>query len=180
MPRFGNYATIAQDISVKMYANCVILRPFAAFQEEKTVIKILFVCHGNICRSTMAEFIFKNLVKEKGLEASFEITSAGVSAEEEGNDIYPPAKRELRSHNIPFTSHYAHRITDKEFEENDLVIALDSSNMRSLLSRFGKHDKIRMLLQRDVDDPWYTGDFDIAYRDITEGCLNLLSQVVRK
>ena len=71
-------------------------------------------------------------------------------------------------------------LTDKEFEENDLVIALDSSNMRSLLSRFGKHDKIRMLLQRDVDDPWYTGDFDIAYRDITEGCLNLLSQVVRE
>ncbi|MDD7255395.1 MAG: hypothetical protein PUH23_05100, partial [Bullifex porci] len=68
------------------------MRPFTAFQEEKTVIKILFVCHGNICRSTMAEFIFKNLVKEKGLENLFEITSAGVSDEEEGNDIYPPAK----------------------------------------------------------------------------------------
>ena len=145
-----------------------------------SVTKVIFVCHGNICRSTMAEFIFKNLVNEKGIGDLFQISSAGVSDEEEGNDIYPPAKRELRRHNIPFTFHYAHRITDKEFEENDLVIALDSSNMRRLLSRFGKHDKIRMLLQRDVDDPWYTGDFDIAYRDITEGCLNLLSQVVRK
>ncbi len=128
----------------------------------------------------MAEFIFKHLVKEKGLEDSVEITSAGVSSEEEGNDIYPPAKRELRRHNIPFTSHYAHRITDEEFRENDLIIALDSSNMRRLLSRFGKDDKIRMLLDRDVDDPWYTGDFSTAYRDITEGCLNLLSQLERK
>ena len=143
-------------------------------------MRVIFVCHGNICRSTMAEFIFKHLVKEKDLEDSFEITSAGVSSEEEGNDIYPPAKRELRRHNIPFTSHYAHRITDEEFRENDLIIALDSSNMRRLLSRFGKDDKIRMLMDRDVDDPWYTGDFSTAYRDITEGCLNLLSQLERK
>ena len=142
------------------------------------MIKIIFVCHGNICRSVMAEFIFKNLVKEKGIDKSFEISSAGVSSEEEGNDIYPPAKRELRRHNIPFTSHYAHRITDEEFRENNLIIALDSSNMRRLLSRFGKDDKIRMLLDREVDDPWYTGDFSIAYRYITEGCLNLLSQLV--
>ena len=142
------------------------------------MIKIIFVCHGNICRSVMAEFIFKNLVKEKGIDKSFEISSAGVSSEEEGNDIYPPAKRELRRHNIPFTSHYAHRITDEEFRENNLIIALDSSNMRRLLSRFGKDDKIRMLLDREVDDPWYTGDFSTAYRDITEGCLNLLSQLV--
>ena len=82
-----------------------------------------------------------------------------------------------RKHHIPFSSHCAHRITDKEFEDNDFIIALDSSNMRRLLSRFGKHDKIRMLLTRDVDDPWYTGDFSTAYRDITEGCLNLLSQL---
>ena len=142
------------------------------------MIKIIFVCHGNICRSVMAEFIFKNLVKEKGIDKSFEISSAGVSSEEEGNDIYPPAKRELRRHNIPCTSHYAHRITDEEFRENNLIIALDSSNMRRLLSRFGKDDKIRMLLDREVDDPWYTGDFSTAYRDITEGCLNLLSQLV--
>ena len=145
-----------------------------------SVTKVIFVCHGNICRSTMAEFIFKNLVNEKGIGDLFQISSAGVSDEEEGNDIYPPAQRELRKHHIPFSSHYAHRITDKEFEENDFIIALDSSNMRRILSRFGKHDKIRMLLTRDVDDPWYTGDFSAAYRDITEGCLNLLSQVVQQ
>ncbi len=145
-----------------------------------SVTKVIFVCHGNICRSTMAEFIFRKMAEDEGQCGDYEVSSAGVSSEEEGNDIYPPAKRELRRHNIPFTSHYAHRITDKEFEENDLIIALDSSNMRRLLSRFGKHDKIRMLLQRDVDDPWYTGDFSTAYRDITEGCLNLLSQVVQQ
>ena len=145
-----------------------------------SVTKVIFVCHGNICRSTMAEFIFKNLVNEKGIGDLFQISSAGVSDEEEGNDIYTPAQRELRKHYILFSSHYAHRITDKEFEDNDFIIALDSSNMRRLLSRFGKHDKIRMLLTRDVDDPWYTGDFSAAYRDITEGCLNLLSQVVQQ
>ena len=110
-----------------------------------SVTKVIFVCHGNICRSTMAEFIFKNLVNEKGIGDLFQISSAGVSDEEEGNDIYTPAQRELRKHHIPFSSHYAHRITDKEFEDNDFIIALDSSNMRRLLSRFGKHDKIRML-----------------------------------
>ena len=78
-----------------------------------SVTKVIFVCHGNICRSTMAEFIFKNLVNEKGIGDLFQISSAGVSDEEEGNDIYPPAQRELRKHHIPFSSHYAHRITDK-------------------------------------------------------------------
>ena len=137
-------------------------------------MKIIFVCHGNICRSPMAEFIFRSLADERGL-SSFDISSAGVSSEETGNDIYPPAKRTLRAHGIPFTSHRAHRITDDEFFSSDLVIALDSSNLRALQRRFGMDGRIRMLLGRDVDDPWYTDDFETAYRDILSGCTELIS-----
>lgn len=138
-------------------------------------MKIIFVCHGNICRSPMAEFIFRYLAEESGVSDEFRVTSAGVSSEENGNDIYPPAKRILRAKGIPFSSHRAHRITDAEFSENDLVIALDSSNYRNLVRRFGNNPKIRMLLDRDVDDPWYTDNFEKAFDDIFQGCENLLS-----
>ncbi len=125
----------------------------------------------------MAEFVFKYLVSEKGIADNFDISSAGVSSEESGNDIYPPAKRELKSRGIPFSFHRAHRITDSEFNESDLVIALDSSNYRNLVRRFGDNDKIRMLLPRDVEDPWYTDDFKTAFDDIYSGCLKLLDEL---
>ena len=127
----------------------------------------------------MAEFIFRNLLDLKGLNRRFYVSSAGVSSEETGNDIYPPAKRMLRTKGIPFSSHSAHRITDKEFNESNLVVALDSSNYRNLIRRFGDDRKIIMLLDRDVADPWYTDDFLTAYEDILEGCQKLL-QVVEK
>ncbi len=142
-----------------------------------SVTKVIFVCHGNICRSPMGEFIFKNIVKEKGKEEEFLVTSAGVSDEEDGNDIYPPAKRVMRSHGIPFSYHSAHRITTEEFRDNDVIIALDRSNYRRLTSRFGENPKIRMLLDRDVDDPWYSGDFETAFSDILEGCLSLYEEL---
>ena len=123
----------------------------------------------------MAEYIFRYLSDEAGLDVS--VTSAGVSSEENGNDIYPPAKRVLRSHEIPFSSRRAHRITDEEFRGNDLVIALDFSNLRNLQRRFGNDPKIRMLLDRDVDDPWYTDDFETAYNDILRGCRSLLEEI---
>lgn len=138
------------------------------------MIKVIFVCHGNICRSPMGEYIFRKLVADEGLEDSFIITSAGVSSEEDGNDIYPPAKNIMRRKGIPFSHHRAHKITDREFEDNDYIIALDSSNYRRLVSRFGSSDKVRMLLDRDVDDPWYSGDFDTAFEDIHRGCTAFL------
>ena len=137
-------------------------------------MNIVFVCHGNICRSPIAEFVFKDLIRKEGLEKAYEITSAGVSSEEQGNDIYPPAKAVMRRHGIPFSSHTAHRITDEEFAASDLVIALDSSNLAALHRRFGEDSRIRMLLDRDVADPWYTDDFDTAFSDIENGCISLL------
>ena len=118
----------------------------------------------------------KSLLAEYHMEG-ITVTSAGVSSEEEGNDIYPPAKRTLKRHGIPFSSHHAHRITDDEFRDNDFVIALDRSNLNNLVRRFGKDYRIMMLLSRDVEDPWYTDDFETAYEDILSGCKALLSEI---
>ena len=139
---------------------------------------VIYVCHGNICRSPMGEYILKKLVSDKGLSDRFIITSAGVSSEEDGNDIYPPAKAIMRRKGIPFSYHRAHRITDREFEDADYVLALDSSNYRRLVSRFGHSDKVSMLLDRDVDDPWYSGDFNTAFEDIYKGSSEFLKKVL--
>ena len=145
-----------------------------------SITKVIFVCHGNICRSPMGEYILKKLVSDKGLSDRFIITSAGVSSEEDGNDIYPPAKAIMRRKGIPFNNHRAHRITDREFEDADYVIALDSSNYRRLISRFGHNEKISMLLDRDVADPWYSGDFDTAFSDIYNGTEAFLGKLLNK
>ena len=139
-------------------------------------MNIIFVCHGNICRSPMAEYIMKYLLEDYHVDG-VSVSSAGVSSEESGNDIYPPAKRVLKVHGIPFSSHRAHRITDEEFNDSDLVIALDCSNLNALVRRFGKSSRIMMLLSRDVEDPWYTDDFETAYEDILSGCKALLSEI---
>lgn len=139
-------------------------------------MNIIFVCHGNICRSPMAEYIMKYLLEDYHVDG-VSVSSAGVSSEESGNDIYPPAKRMLKAHGIPFSSHRAHRITDDEFNNSDLVIALDRSNLNALVRRFGKSSRIMMLLSRDVEDPWYTDDFETAYEDILSGCKALLSEI---
>ena len=161
-------------------------------------MKISFVCHGNICRSPMAEYVMKHLVKEAGLESRFEINSGAVSMEEIGNDIYPPAKRKLHEKGVQFSHHAAHRITPKEFDELDLVILMDRSNQR-LLGRIvpdwervpageniphGKVvGKVHLMMEfapggnsaaRDVADPWYTGDFEQTYQDVLAGCKGLL------
>ena len=122
----------------------------------------------------MAQFVFLSLVKEAGLDAYYSVDSAAVSSEEEGNDIYPPARSVLRRHGIPFAYHRAHRITDDEFRSADLVVVMDGSNLRALRRRFGDDPRIRMLLDRDVADPWYTDDFETAFHDIDEGCRSLL------
>lgn len=158
------------------------------------MISVLFVCHGNICRSPMAEFIFKKMVLDAGFavagelgtgtENVFRVDSAAVSDEETGNDIYPPAKRTLAAHGIPFGRHSAHRITDAEASEYDVIVIMDSSNQR-LLSRIispANMKKVRMMMEyagkdSDVSDPWYTGDFEKTFRDISEGCAGLVSSL---
>ena len=147
--------------------------------------KIIFICHGNICRSPMAEYVMKHLVKEQGRESEFEITSGAVSREEIGNDIYPPAKRKLQEKGVEFSKHRAHQITPDEFSENDIIITMDSSNMRLLgriVPNWEETGKVHLMMEyagstRDVADPWYTGDFEQTYQDVLAGCTGLLNMI---
>ena len=143
------------------------------------MVKILFVCHGNICRSPMAEFIMKDLVKKAGAEDRFEIASAAVSREELGNPVYPPARRELQKHGIRCDGHAARQVTVKDYHHYDRIYYMDASNAR-YLSRMLPHnpDKFRPLLAHDVADPWYTGDFSLTWDDILEGCTNILEELL--
>ena len=149
--------------------------------------RIIFLCHGNICRSPMAVWLFKHLAAEAGVSERFEVTSAAVSYEEEGNGMYPPAKRKLTQKGIPFEDHRAHRITPGEYAAADLVIIMDRSNRRMLEYIVGsdREGKVHSMLEyaglsRDVADPWYTGDFETAYNDILAGCRGLLETLVAK
>ena len=142
------------------------------------MIKVLFVCHGNICRSAMAEYLMKDLVAKRGRAGAFEIASAAVSREEIGNPVYPPARRELQKHGISCDGHAAHQITRAELERFDHIYYMDGSNARYLQRLFGADaDKCRKLLQRDVADPWYTGDFARTWADLEEGCRRILEEL---
>ena len=139
--------------------------------------KVLFVCHGNICRSPMAEFVMKDMVAKAGRSGEFYIASAAVSREEIGNPVYPPAQAELARHGIGCAGHAAHQITRRELEEFDLIYYMDASNGRYLRRLFGGDAaKCRPLLSRDVADPWYTGDFRQTYEDILEGCRRIMEE----
>ncbi|MBR3440536.1 MAG: low molecular weight phosphotyrosine protein phosphatase [Bacteroidales bacterium] len=147
------------------------------------MIKILYICHGNICRSPMAEFVMKALVRSRGLEDEYHIESAAVSDEETGNPIYPPAKRCLNQHGVPFdNSKRARKITPADYSRFDRIICMDASNLR-LIRRIIPSDlegKIHLLMSytgrsRDVADPWYTGDFETTFQDILEGCEAMLA-----
>lgn len=148
------------------------------------MIKILFICHGNICRSPMAEFVMKDLVKKAGREAEFEIASAATSTEEIGNSVYPPARRKLAEHGIRCDGKTARQMTRRDYEEYDLLIGMDSWNMRNMQRICGgdPKGKLHRLLDYtgrpgDVADPWYTDDFDATWRDVQEGCTALLKQL---
>ncbi len=145
--------------------------------------RILYVCHGNICRSPMAEFVMKALVRSRGLEEEYHIESAAVSDEETGNPIYPPAKRCLTQHGVHFdNSKTARKITPADYARFDRIICMDASNLR-LIRRIIPSDpdgKIHLLMSytgrsRDVADPWYTGDFETTFQDILEGCEAMLA-----
>lgn len=146
--------------------------------------KILFVCHGNICRSPMAEFVMKDLVRKAGRESEFLIESAATSTEEIGNDMYPPAKEKLRREGIPFTRRAARQITAADYQKYDLLIGTDEENLYYMNKRWNNDpdDKIRLLLEfagstRPIADPWYTGNFDQTYLDVVEGCEALLRKL---
>lgn len=142
-------------------------------------MKILFVCHGNICRSPMSEFVLKDMVRREGIADQFEIASAATTREEIGNDMYPPAKRKLREEGIPFTHRQARIMTRQDYAHFDYIIYMDREN-RYDLDWFTHHDpdhKVYPLLSdRSVADPWYTDDFDTTYRDIIEGCTQWLQR----
>lgn len=141
------------------------------------MIKILFCCHGNICRSPMGEYILKDLVIKAGRSHDFEIASAAVSREEIGNPVYPPARRELQKHGISCGGHAARQITMADYRHFDRIYYMDKSNARYLARMLPPDpEKIRPLLSRDVADPWYTGDFTEAYEDILEGCKAILEE----
>ena len=145
---------------------------------------MLFVCHGNICRSPMAEFVLKDLVKKAGLEGQFHIESAATSTEEIGNPVYPPARRKLEEHGIDCTGKTARQLTRADYDRFDLLIGMDRANLRNMNRICGgdPDGKIRLLLDftkrpGDVADPWYTDDFEATWRDVSEGCRGLLREV---
>ena len=153
------------------------------------MIKILFICHGNICRSPMAEFVMKHLVmkhlvEEAGLSEQFEIASAATSTEEIGNPVYPPARRKLAEHGIGCEGKTARQMTRSDYNHYDYIIAMDRNNLRNLKRMFGEDTdhKISLLMDYthrpgDVADPWYTGDFEATWVDVCEGCKGLLEHL---
>ena len=148
------------------------------------MVKILFVCHGNICRSPMAEFVMKDLVAKAGLADRFEIASAATSTEEIGNPVYPPARQKLAEHGISCAGKTARQMTRRDYEIYDHLIAMDHNNLRNM-ERFVGSDpehKVSLLMNHtarpgDVADPWYTGDFEATWRDVLEGCTGLLAEL---
>lgn len=139
--------------------------------------KILFICHGNICRSPMAEFILKDMVAKSGAGDRFEIASAAVSREEIGNPVYPPARRELAAHGIGCQGHHARQVTVEDYRHYDRIYYMDASNKRYLDRMLPMDDdKIRPLLSRDVADPWYTGDFTKTWEDLVEGSQKIMEE----
>ncbi|WP_130871279.1 low molecular weight protein-tyrosine-phosphatase [Intestinimonas massiliensis (ex Afouda et al. 2020)] len=146
--------------------------------------KILFVCHGNICRSPMAEFVMKDLVRKAGRESEFEIASAATSTEEIGNPVYPPARRKLAEHGISCAGKTARQLTSDDYGRWDLIIGMDQANLRNMRRLFpeDRGHKLHLLMDYttrpgQVADPWYTGDFDATWRDVSEGCQALLAQI---
>ena len=145
--------------------------------------KILFICHGNICRSPMAEFVMKDLVKKAGLSPQFYIDSAATSREEIGNPVYPPARRKLAEHGISCAGHAARQLTRQDYADYDFLVGMDSANLRDMHRICGgdPDGKISLLLDHtarpgNVADPWYTGDFQATWLDVLAGCQGLLAE----
>lgn len=145
-------------------------------------IKILFVCHGNICRSPMAEFVMRDMIKKCGLDGKIVTASAATSTEEIGNPVHSGTRRKLREHGISTDGKYAVQLTKSDYDKYDYLIGMDSANIRNMKRITGGDEKIIRLLDltdepRDVADLWYTGDFDTTYNDVVKGCKVLLEKL---
>ena len=158
------------------------------FRRKNIMIKILFICHGNICRSPMAEMIFKHMIKERHLQDFFYVNSAATSREEIGCGIHRGTKRKLAEAGIPCSEHYAVQVTKADYDKYDYLILMDARNQRELkwIIKDDPQGKIHMLLDfagrygESIADPWYTGDFDITFDEVMEGCKGLLEHIMEE
>lgn len=148
------------------------------------MIKVMFVCLGNICRSPMAEFVLKDMVKKRGIDKEFYIASSATSYEEIGNDVHYGTKDKLKSVGIPYEKRKATKLTKNDYEKYDYILGMEDSNIRNIIRIVGedREEKVSRLLDfsdnpRDIADPWYTGNFEITYRDIVEGCEAFLDKI---
>ena len=148
---------------------------------------VLFVCHGNICRSPMAEFVMKDLVRKAGVDTEFFIASAATSTEEIGNPVYPPARRKLAEHGIGCAGKTARQLRREDYDRFDLLIGMDGANLRNMRRICGgdPEEKLSLLLDwagrsGDVADPWYTGDFEATWQDVLAGCQGLLDALIKE
>ena len=141
------------------------------------MVKVLFVCHGNICRSPMAEFVLKDMAAKAGVSQKFHIASAATSRDELGSPVYPPARRELNRHGIRCDGHHARQITRADLAEYDYIYYMDSYNRRNLARMFPDYHDFLPFLDRDVADPWYSGDFTQTWADVQEGCQRILEEL---
>ena len=152
----------------------------------KIMIKILFVCHGNICRSPMAEFLMKELVRENGLENDFYIESAATSTEEIGNGVYPPVKRILKARGIDCSAKHARQMTRADYDKFDYIVCMDQKNLRNMgyiaIDTQNKYSRLLDFTENphDVADPWYSGDFETTEREVESGCEALLQYILNK
>lgn len=152
------------------------------------MLKILFICHGNICRSPMAEFVMRNMISKAGLSREIYVESAATSTEELGNDIHSGTRAKLREMGIPFEKRHARQITPSDYREFDYLVVMDGNNIRNLRRIIGedKDGKVYKLLDfterrgEDIADPWYTGNFDETYDDVDEGCRGMLDMLAEK
>jgi len=177
---------ICKFLSTKQ-RNAVIMKEIMEIWSSISMKKLLFVCHGNICRSPMAEFVMKDLVKKAGLGSQFHIESAATSREEIGSPVYPPARRKLAEHGISCDGHAARQLTNQDYEEYDLLIGMDQANLRNMYRICGGDfdHQMSLLLDHtnrpgDVADPWYTGDFEATWQDVLSGCQGLLKELIEK
>ena len=151
------------------------------------MLSIMFVCHGNICRSPMAEFVMKDIVRKTGLESEILVESAATSTEEIGNDIHRGTRQKLTKENIPFTQRSARQITSDDYQKFDYLIGMDDENIFNMRRRWNNdpENKIFLLLEfagktREIADPWYTGNFENTYSDIVEGCNGLMKDILKR